>query len=741
MNNQFWSIIIGVFVLTSIIVFGFTFFQAQEQQISLVSDLKYRTQILSESFKESIEPAYILKSKTSLQKILDKFADKQRLMGLAVYDNKGEVVASSAGLSEKIVNSAAPNKAMDADNSFGDFTTLENSKIYRLINPMRQDGAVIGAIMVAQNADYIESNVNKIWTTNLFRLFLQVLVFSVAAVFILRWLILTPILKIIKFIKSIRVGDAKQGLDGFGKYSFFKPLAEEIAKISDSLLKARLAASEEARLRMEKLDTPWTAERLREFVKGYLKDKKIFSISNREPYVHSKTKNELAYSVPASGMITAVEPVMEACGGVWLAQATGDADKETSDANGKLQVPPDDPKYILKRIWLSEKEQKGFYVGFSNEALWPLCHNVHNRPIFRDEDWHEYKNVNAKFAQSLLQEIKDVKNPLIMVQDFHFAILPQMIKKSRPDAKIGIFWHIPWPSPEVFSICPWHKEILEGMLSADILGFHTQQYCNNFMGTVAKGIESIVDLEQFSVTLKGHITHVRPFPISVDFASGEDEKLKINRGKELLSQLGATTAYIGLGADRLDYTKGILERFKGIEFFFDLYPTYKEKFTFLQIAPISRGEVEKYRQFNEDVTNQAERINAKFQKNGWKPIVLVKKHFNHKDLYSLYRNVNICLITPLHDGMNLVSKEFVAARNDELGVLILSQFAGSSKDLKGATIINPYSAEQTAFAIYEALNMPLAQQRFRMKKMRESVKNYNVYRWSAEFIKAVASLD
>jgi len=180
-------------------------------------------------------------------------------------------------------------------------------------------------------------------------------------------------------------------------------------------------------------------------------------------------------------MVTAIEPVMEACGGVWLAQATGDADKETSDADGKLQVPPDDPKYTLKRIWLSEKEYKGFYVGFSNEALWPLCHNVHNRPIFRKEDWQEYRRVNGKFAQNLLAEIKGVEKPLILVQDFHFALLPQMIKKSRPDARIGLFWHVPWPSPEVFNICPWHKEILEGMLGADILGFHTQQYCNNFI--------------------------------------------------------------------------------------------------------------------------------------------------------------------------------------------------------------------------------------------------------------------
>jgi len=578
---------------------------------------------------------------------------------------------------------------------------------------------------------------NYIWLTIIGALFV-----GVVAIFLIRWLIFEPIVKIVRSIKSIRAGGSPHELNSLEKHTFFGPLAEEISKISTSLLKARSAASEEARLRMEKIDTPWTADRLKEFIKGYLKDRKIFVVSNREPYVHTATKNGIKCSVPASGMITAVEPVMEACGGVWLAQATGDADKKTSDANGKLQVPPDDPKYTLKRIWLSEKEQKGFYVGFSNEALWPLCHNVHTRPIFRKEDWQEYRRVNGKFAQNLLSEIKNIEKPLILVQDFHFALLPQMIKKSRPDAQIGIFWHVPWPSPEVFNICPWHKEILEGMLGADVIGFHTQQYCNNFMGTVGKEIESIVDLEQFTITLKGHLTNVRPFPISVAFPSGgENKKTEIKRGKELLEQFGVKTKLIGLGVDRLDYTKGILERFKGIEFFFDLYPAYKGKFTFLQIAPTSREEVEKYRQFNEEVTSQAQRVNEKFQNKNWKPIILVKKHLSHEELNALYRQANVCLITPLQDGMNLVSKEFVAARSDESGVLILSQFAGASRELKGAIVINPYSAEQTSAAINEAINMPAIQQRSRMKKMRQAVKNYNVYRWSAEFMRAVASLD
>ena len=570
---------------------------------------------------------------------------------------------------------------------------------------------------------------------------IEALIFAVVIIFLFRWLVFYPISKMIKSIRSIRAGGPEQELNFFEKWSFFGPLAEEISKISSSLSKARLAAIDAARLRMEKLDTPWTADRLKEFVETHLKGRKIFVVSNREPYIHNEIKNEIKYSVPANGMITAIEPIMEACGGVWLAQATGDADKKTTDADGKLQVPPDDPKYTLKRIWLSEKEYKGFYIGFCNEALYPLTLNVHNRPIFRKEDWQEYRRVNGKFAQNLLKEIKDVEKPLILVQDFHFALLSQMIKKSRSDAKIGIFWHEPWPSAEIFNICPWHKEMLEGMLGADIIGFHTQQYCNNFMATVGREIEAIIDSEQFSITLKGHVTHVRPFPISVAFTFAEDKKLEIKKGEELLEHMGVKTEYVGLGVDRMDYTKGISERFKGIELFLDLYPSYKEKFTFLQIAPATEQEIGEYSKFNDRITSEAEKINEKFQKNNWRPIILVKKQLNHRELSLLYRQANVCLVTPLHDGMNLVSKEFVAARNDESGVLILSQFAGSSKELKGAIIINPYSVEQTAAAINEAINMPAIQQRQRMKKMRETIRNYNIYRWSAEFMRAVVSLD
>jgi len=738
--KQLLSLIAGVVIIVGLMVTGFTLRQIHQERSSAMDDLQRRTSLLSDSLKESVRPYYLDNATNTLQTVLDKFANRERLLGLAVYDNKGNIFASSAGLPQGLVDSRnIPEQAMDADATQDGFSKVRDSTIYVYASPLRQDDKVVGALTVYQKADYIDASVRRIWQTSLIRLFVQALLFSLAIVLLLRLIIFKPLFRLVESARRIRTGQAGHKHALLTGWGFFKPLANEITKMSNSLLQARSAASEEARMRLQKLDSPWTAERLQEFIKAYLKDRSIYVVSNREPYSHNKIKNEITYSMPASGVVTALEAVMEACGGMWMAHGSGDADKETVDENDKVSVPPEEPKYTLKRVWLSEKEQQGYYVGFSNEALWPLCHNAHNRPIFRKEDWQEYRRVNGKFAQSLLTEIKNVQRPIILVQDYHFALLPKIIKDSRPDAQIGLFWHIPWPSAESFSICPWRREIVEGMLGADVVGFHTQQYCNNFLDTARKEIESLVDLEQFSITHDGHTAYIKPFPISVALTSTEKE-LGANNQLNLLEQIGIKTKYIGLGVDRMDYTKGILERFKGLEFFFETYPVYKEQFTFLQIAPPSRESVEKYREFSLEVTREAERINGKFQHNGWQPIVLLKKHHTHEELYSLYRSAHMCLVTPLHDGMNLVAKEFVAARNDEAGVLVLSQFTGAAKALKEALIINPYSAEQTAEAIHSALTMSSTEQYRRMKKMRDVVKNYNVYRWSAEFIKAVAGL-
>lgn len=737
--RQLVSVIVGTMAIVILVVVGFTFRQVSQQQAELADDLQIRTALLADSFKEAIRPSYISNNTGPLQSVINKFAGRDRLLGLAIYDNKGRLAAASEGLpSDLIADTEIPQQAMDGDSAVGDFLAADAGKAYIFATPLHRDEKVIGALVVFQKADYISAAANQIWETNLLRLLVQSLLFAVALVLLLRWIVFQPIAKLAESIRAARSGKNIASQEIIKSHTFLSPITAEISKISKSLLKAQTAASEEARLRLEVLDSPWTAERLKEFIKAYLKGRQIYVVSNREPYQHFKVKSQISYIVPAGGMVTALEPVMEACGGIWLAHGGSDADRLVVDKDNKIAVPPDDPKYVLKRIWLTDAEVQGYYDRFSNEALWPLFHMAHIRPIFRKEDWLEYRKVNYKFAQSLLNEIKNVRRPVVLVQDYHLALVPEFIKNSRPDADVGLFWHIPWPSSEAFSICPWRKEILSGMLGAGVIGFHTQQYCNNFMEAVGKEIESCLDLETFAVTHKGHTSHIKPYPISVAF-SNEDNGAAQEKSA-ILENTGIRSKYLGLGVDRMDYTKGILEKLRGVEFFLDTYSSFIGEFTFLQIASPSREGVGKYREFRDEVISEADRINKKFRTSGWQPIVLLNEHHAHDEIEPLYRAANVCIISPLSDGMNLVAKEFVAARSDNAGVLVLSRFTGAVRDLKEAIIINPYSAEQTAKAIHEALIMSPEQQSVRMKKMRASVKNNNVYHWAAEFIKSVANL-
>lgn len=737
--RQILFITLGAILAVSAIVFGFTFNQVNDERLNLAADLQYRTRLLADSLTESVGPNFLGNSTTTLQRIVDRFTDRERIVGIAVFNNRGVPLAASKEMPRRVTeNPDFVFVALDKGEATGLFESIDGRPLYLYVSPLFAKSAVSGALVMVQNASYIDAAVADIWRRNAVRLLVQITVFSAAIAVLVRFVLLRIARRFAESVKSARAGKAEK--IALGGPFFLKPIASEIAKINQSLAQARFAASEEARMRLLKLESPWTAERLKEFIKAHLKDRKIFVVSNREPYIHSKTKNGVSYTVPASGMVTALEPLIEACGGTWLAWGSGNADKETADAADKLAVPPDEPRYTLKRVWLTEQEVKGHYVGFSNEALWPLCHMAHTRPVFRKEDWLEYRRVNGKFAESLLAEIKDVQQPIILVQDFHLALLPQMLKESRPDAEVGLFWHIPWPSHEHFSICPWRKEILLGMLGADLIGFHTQQYCNNFLDTVGKEVESLIDLEQFAITRDEHKTLIKPFPISIAFATEVGPKEEKEPDRKLLESFGVRTPLVGLGVDRLDYTKGILERFKGIEHLLLKYPEYKEKFTLLQIAPPSREDAAKYREYSEVVSAEAERINTQFGTRHWKPIALHKKHYPHSVLNQLYQLANVCLVTSLHDGMNLVAKEFTAARNDELGVLVLSNFTGASRDLKGALLVNPYSAEETSEAIHTALMMPKTEQRRRMRQMREAVRSYNVYRWAAEFIKTLTSL-
>ncbi len=554
-----------------------------------------------------------------------------------------------------------------------------------------------------------------------------------AGVLLARWGVIRSVSRLAEWARRIRIDPASAD-EKIPEEGIFQPVSREFLQIVQGLKEARAAAEEEARLRQEG-GSRWTPERLKEHVRVILRGRSFLVVANREPYTHVRENGKIKCVRPASGLVTAVEPILRACGGTWIASASGDADRETADERGRIRVPPENPVYTLRRVWLSEQEEEGFYYGFSNEGLWPLCHIAHTRPVFRVGDWEQYQRVNQRYAQAVAEELEGMENPFVLIQDYHFALLPRMIRKLRPDAKIALFWHIPWPNPESFAICPWAKDILLGMLGSDLIGFHIQFHCNNFLDTVDSLLESRIDAEQFAVDRKGHRTAVRPFPIGIA-TGGEDRsapaEVIAEARREVMKRLEMNVECLGVGVDRIDYTKGISERFRAIERFLEKHPEFRERFTFVELAAPSRTLIKRYSDLGDELGREAEEINRRFQTRTWKPIIFRKEHHNREEVDLFYRASNLCLVTSLHDGMNLVGKEFVWSRGDEQGVLVLSRFAGASRQLKDAILVNPYDIEEVADAIYQGATMPPEEQKARMIRMRAILDEHNVYRWAAD---------
>lgn len=485
-----------------------------------------------------------------------------------------------------------------------------------------------------------------------------------------------------------------------------------------------------------------TKKSLKDFISNKLNGYKLIIVSNREPYIHNYVGEEIKCIIPASGMVTALDPIIRAEGGIWIAHGSGNADKEVVDRNDRISVPPDDPYYTLRRVWLTREEEERFYYGFSNEALWPLCHIVYVKPKFNESDWLVYKSVNQKFANIILEEVGNEK-AFVFIQDYHFTLLPKMLKDQRPDLLVAQFWHIPWPNREAFRICPWDQEILEGLLGNDLLGFHIQYHCNNFLNTVDRSLEARINYGKFSVTKNGKKTYIRPFPISIDF-----EELNLQaQGKDIESkaacirkELGLKGQIIGVGLDRVDYTKGIPERFLAIDRFLEKYPEYRNKFTFVQAGTLSRIHIKDYRDYNDKIYNLMTEINHKYQNGRWVPIRLLKSHFDRVSVQTLYRLSDICIVSSLHDGMNLVAKEFVASRFDETGVLLLSQFTGAASEFNGYIQINPYATDSFADAIKTGIEMPQEEKKKRMQRMREHVREHNIYTWGQSIMNELIKL-
>jgi len=564
-----------------------------------------------------------------------------------------------------------------------------------------------------------------------------VLVFLGIAVLLLALLVVLVAWLQLRRLVNILIGDirGKRFLDNAKSPRASLPILSQVRQVLAE-------AEEKQRLEIDFREN-WTPQALRQVVREHLHSSQVIIVSNREPYIHNyNADHRPVVQVPASGMVTALEPIMRACSGVWVAHGAGSADRDTVDRFDHIAVPPDHPSYTLRRVWLTEEQEQGFYYGFSNEGLWPLCHLAYVRPAFRPSDWRAYVEVNNKFADVVAAEAS-TDSPVVLIQDFHFALLPQLIRAKIPKATIALFWHIPWPNSETFGVCPWKRDMLLHMLSADILGFHTRYHCQNFLDAVDRFVECQIDHEHMTVTLQGRVCRVAPYPISIEWPPRWLHDLPdVSACRAAVREryrIGPDVV-IGLGVERWDFTKGIVERFQALEALLERNPRHRGRITFLQIASPSRSQLPAYRALQEQTQSEVERINAKFAEGDWRPIVLIGEHQEPRSVFELYRAADFCLVNSLHDGMNLVAKEFVASREDEDGVLILSTFAGASRELAEAVLINPFDVNETAEAMEIAMRMGRDERRDRMSLMRRTVKENNVYRWAGRMLMDAARI-
>lgn len=480
----------------------------------------------------------------------------------------------------------------------------------------------------------------------------------------------------------------------------------------------------------------WGKAELKRLAQRELGDYHLVVVSNRQPYIHELVDGELRYAVPAGGLTTALDPLMQECGGTWIAHGGGKGDWYAVDEKNKIMVPPDDPAYALRLVWLTEEEEQGYYYGFSNKALWPLCHNAYTEPVFDANDWEMYRAVNQEFANYVLDEIEG-RPAAVFTQDYHLALLPRLIRDADPDVITGQFWHIPWPNPEIFRICPWKNELLDGMLANDLLGFHIGDHCSNYLNTVAQTLDARVDEGYNLISYRGEPTVVRPFPISVDFEqiSWEARSGYVTEEMDRLTdEMDLEDKVVGLGIDRIDYTKGIPHRLRALGRFLEKYPEYLGKVVFIQAGVMSRTNIDAYQQLSEQIDRLLEEINGRFGRCNWQPIIYMPNDLPNVTLLALRRLARLCTVSSLHDGMNLVAKEYVASRFDEDGVLILSPFTGAAQELTDALIVNPYATEHFADAIRDAVVMPYEERHNRMVNMRAIVQENNIYKWAARLL-------
>jgi alpha,alpha-trehalose-phosphate synthase [UDP-forming] len=687
-------------------------------------DLNMRGELVTNALSESIADALPDPRGRKLLALFNRATQDERLVAIGLCSNEGKLLRETSGFPKELTCAQAEEIAGKPD----PVLRIGGGPVHVGVHPIDAEAGSIGKLVLLQDLSFIERRSQDT------RRYLVILIASIGIVVAFVTMVVAQL--------SWRgwISGTRALLRGEGLIRPLSGAAPELAPLAADL-RARLRELEDEYRRSQGPEAEWTPQRLQALLRTQLSGDQVIVVSNREPYIHDLSGGRIVVRRPASGLVTAVEPVMRACSGTWIAHGSGSADRDVVDRGDHVPLPPGDEEYLLRRIWLSPEEEQGYYFGFANEGMWPLCHVAHVRPVFRQSDWDYYRQVNQRFADAVVQEARS-DDPVVLVQDYHFALVPAMVREKLPRATILTFWHIPWPNPESFGICPWRREILQGMLGSTILGFHTRFHCKNFIETVDRYLEARIEHEHSTISFQGMSTLVESYPISIEWPTPTEvahwAPVAECRANVLQRLHLPADQRIAVGVDRFDYTKGILERLHAVERMLEKYPEWLGRFTLVQVAAPSRSALEEYRVFRDRITQVTERINKRFGTGGTQPVLLLAEHHEHEQVNELYRAADVCLVTSLHDGMNLVCKEFVAARDDERGVLVLSRFAGAARELAEALIVNPYHVEETADALHRALTMPEREQRERMAALRTTVREFNVYRWAGRMLSDAA---
>ncbi len=491
----------------------------------------------------------------------------------------------------------------------------------------------------------------------------------------------------------------------------------------------------------------------------YLEGRTLILLSNREPYEHVRTEGDaspddaaaVTLRRPPGGLVSALDPTMQRTHGTWVAWGSGSADREHADEHARVMVPPEDPSYTLRRVWLDDEDVEQYYLGFANSALWPLCHLLLQHYEFHGEYWTRYREVNARFADAVAEEVARAPGEAVVwIQDYHFAVAPLLLRErlaaKGERAFLHQFWHIPFPPPDILRLLPTEAQIgvVRGMLGNDLLEFHTDRYAMNFMDCVAAVLpDAEVRRELKRVRVDGREIHVGVFPISIDverYESAARSPEGARRAAELRAQHATGDRTLGVSVDRIDYTKGIPERLRALDQLWEQSPELRGRLTFVVVATPSRGEIASYHALEEEVLSGVAAINERWGTPEWTPIVLHHESLDADQLAAIYRAGDLCLVSSLQDGMNLVAKEYLACNVDEQGVLVLSRLTGAAEEIEGAVLINPFNVDGVVEGLREAIAMPIEERRRRMSCMREQLCAATIFDWLEAILARVDQL-